>query len=171
MKARIDFKHIPHPRIERRKAEGPAQVSDQRSGGFNGRVAVWITMVVGSMWCAYAFAVIAFVALPAAIQQGSPTVLVNWLSSNFLQLILLPIIIVGQAVLAKASDKRAQQTYDDAEAVLHEAQQIQNHLKAQDDALNQSLALLDQLIADLAKAATPPLPPPPPARANPRIVK
>jgi hypothetical protein len=59
------------------------------------------------MYCAYLFTIIAFVALPSAIQQGSPTVLVNWVSSNFLQLVLLPIIIVGQNVISTAQDARA----------------------------------------------------------------
>ena len=59
------------------------------------------------MYCAYLFTVIAFVALPSAIQQGSPTVLVNWVSSNFLQLVLLPIIIVGQNLISATQDARA----------------------------------------------------------------
>ena len=71
-------------------------------GGFNAAVAVLVTKVVGTMYCAYAFTLIALVALPAALAQGSPTVLVNWLSSNFLQLVLLPIILVGQSVISKA---------------------------------------------------------------------
>ena len=57
-----------------------------------------------------------------------------------------PIIIVGQNLQAKASDRRAVLTYEDAEAVLHEAVQIQQHLAAQD-------AVLQQLIAE-AKAVT-----------------
>jgi hypothetical protein len=77
-------------------------------GRFNAAVAVRITKIVGTMYCAYAFALLALVALPAAIEQGSPTVLVNWLSSNFLQLVLLPIIIVGQNVISAAQDKRAE---------------------------------------------------------------
>ena len=77
-------------------------------GRFNAAVAVRITKIVGTMYCAYIFALLALVALPAAIQQGSPTVLVNWLSSNFLQLVLLPIIIVGQNVISSAQDKRAE---------------------------------------------------------------
>ena len=76
-------------------------------GAFNAAVAVLITKVVGTMYCAYVFTLIAFVALPAALQQGSPTVLVNWLSSNFLQLVLLPIILVGQNVISRAQDARA----------------------------------------------------------------
>jgi hypothetical protein len=63
------------------------------------------------------------------------TIIVAWISSNFLQLVLLPIIIVGQNLQASASDKRAENTYKDAEAVLHEAIEIQKHLKAQDETL------------------------------------
>ena len=33
--------------------------------------------------------------------DGHVTVLVNWISSNFLQLVLLPIIIVGQNVISR----------------------------------------------------------------------
>ena len=77
-------------------------------GRFNAAVAVRITRVVGTMYCAYVFTLLALVALPAAIHTGNPTVLVNWLSSNFLQLVLLPIIIVGQNVISTAQDKRAE---------------------------------------------------------------
>jgi hypothetical protein len=77
-------------------------------GRWNAAIAVRITRIVGTMYCAYVFTLIALVALPTAIQQGSPTVLVNWVSSNFLQLVLLPIIIVGQNVISEAQDKRAE---------------------------------------------------------------
>ncbi len=111
------IKHIPHPWIEKRKKEGP-HLSKHEHIGLNGKIASIVTMGVGTMWTAYLFAGLAFVALPTAIQQGSPTVLINWLSSNFLQLVLLPIIIVGQQIQAKASDKQAEQTFKDAEAIL-----------------------------------------------------
>jgi hypothetical protein len=77
-------------------------------GRANAWLAVRITRIVGTMYCAYLFTVIAFVALPSAIEQGSPTVLVNWVSSNFLQLVLLPIIIVGQNVISTAQEARAE---------------------------------------------------------------
>ena len=83
-----------------------------RMGRFNAAVAVRITRIVGTMYCAYVFTLVALVALPAAIQQGSATVLVNWLSSNFLQLVLLPIIIVGQNVISAAQDGRAEADHD-----------------------------------------------------------
>lgn len=58
-----------------------------------------------------------------------------WIAQTFLQLLLLPIMIVGQNVQAAASDQRAEDMHKDAEAVLHEALQIQAHLQAQDDIL------------------------------------
>ena len=95
-------------------------------GRLNAAIAVRITKIVGTMYCAYVFTLIALVALPAAIQQGSPTVLVNWLSSNFLQLVLLPIIIVGQKVISAAQDARAEADHETL-TVLHQmsVQQIQ----------------------------------------------
>ncbi len=77
-------------------------------GRINTRLAVGITRMVGSMWCAYAFALLALVSLPAAIGSHSAIVIVGWIAQTFLQLVLLPIIIVGQNVQAAASDARAE---------------------------------------------------------------
>jgi hypothetical protein len=93
---------------------------------------------------AYAFTVIALFALPDAIHQGIYYVIV-WLSSSFLQLVLLPIIIVGQNIQAKAADRRAEETFKDSEAVLKEAQEIQKHLLAQDQAIEGIIERLETL--------------------------
>ncbi|HEV3212083.1 MAG TPA: DUF1003 domain-containing protein [Acidimicrobiales bacterium] len=144
------FHYVPHPRIEQHRAAQPVKVRDQRRLDhpnpvvrFNARFGLWITIVVGTMWCAYLFTGIALVALPDAVKQGTYFIVV-WLSSSFLQLVLLPIIIVGQNIQAKAADKRAEETYQDAEAVLQEATQIQAHLAAQDTAIG---AILTRLAA------------------------
>ncbi len=81
-------------------------------GLFNARVAVKITKAVGSMWCAYVFALIALISFPAAIRSGDPIIIVAWIAQTFLQLVLLPIIIVGQNVQSEASDARAQSDHD-----------------------------------------------------------
>lgn len=107
--------HIPHPHLERRKEmfeKGKQEVS-----GFNSWLAVKITNIVGTMWCAYAFAVLALVSLPEAIRSGKAA-LVAWVAQTFLQLVLLSIIMVGQKVAAEKSDKQLEQTYYDAEALL-----------------------------------------------------
>jgi hypothetical protein len=82
---------------------------------FNSKFGLKITVLVGTMWCAYLFAVIAFVSLPSTIKAHSATVIVLWLSSEFIQLVLLPIIIVGQNLQARASDARAAKTFEDVE--------------------------------------------------------
>ena len=81
-------------------------------GRFNTWIAVRVTKSVGSMWCAYIFAAIALISLPAAIQSGSALVIISWIAQTFLQLVLLPIIIVGQNVLAAASDARAESDHE-----------------------------------------------------------
>ena len=108
--------HTPHQRLIERKQAGPHLRSDEHIG-FNGRVAMLITNAVGTMWCAYAFALLALISLPDAIKAGTAA-LVAWIAQTFLQLVLLSIIMVGQKVSAAASDKQAFQTYKDAEALL-----------------------------------------------------
>jgi hypothetical protein len=107
--------HIPHPHLEARKE----MFSKAKAGAdsFNSKLAVKITNVVGTMWCAYAFACLALISLPAAIQAGTAT-LVAWFAQTFLQLVLLSIIMVGQKVASAKSDMQLDQTYRDAEALL-----------------------------------------------------
>ncbi len=85
---------------------------DSAVGRLNTRIAVAITKSVGSMWCAYAFALLALVSLPAALASGQSLVIVSWIAQTFLQLVLLPIIIVGQNVQAAASDARAESDHE-----------------------------------------------------------
>ncbi len=154
------YEYVPHPHIEHRKMAGPVRIRDQRPVGtpfarFNSWLGLKITLLVGTMVCAYVFALIALISLPSAITSDNLTVIVAWISSNFIQLVLLPIIIVGQNVQAKAADKRSEQTYKDAEAVLAEAIKIQEHLAAQDKALEghrATLARQDEVLRQLAQA-------------------
>ncbi len=141
----VDYQHAPHPRIAARAKTGPPRTSDEHVG-INGRVALTLTTVVGSMWCAYAFAILALVALPSAL-TGGILPLIQWVSQTFIQLVMLSVIMVGQNILGKAADKRSEMTYKDAEATFQEAEQIQTHLAAQDAALNQLLERLEQLAA------------------------
>jgi hypothetical protein len=137
------YEYVPHRRTQRKlegTAPGPVKTVEQMPSGtaaqrFNTWLAVKVTSGVGTMWCAYAFAALALVSLPPAIHSGSAVVLVSWISQTFLQLVLLSVIIVGQNVLAAAADKRSEATYKDADAVLHEAVKIQEHLLAQDRVL------------------------------------
>ena len=131
------FDYVPHPHVERRKLAGPPKVVDSVAtvhgqswlGRFNARVGLKITLIVGTMWCAYLFTLLALISLPSAIKSGNA------------------IIIVGQTVQAAAADRRAEATYNDAAAVLEEAKQIQAHLAAQDEAISTMLAHIERLAA------------------------
>jgi hypothetical protein len=89
----------------------------QRADGINAKIAVFLTNIVGSMWCAYAFAVIALIGLPPALKPGGEG-LIAWIAQTFLQLVLLSVIMVGQNVQSVASDVRSQHTYDDTVQIL-----------------------------------------------------
>lgn len=140
------YEHIPHPHVHARKATGPVKVADQHPTGnvfarANTKLAILITKVVGSMWCAYVFGLMDLFSLPDAIRGGSGT-LIAWIAQTFLQLVLLSIIMVGQNVQAEAADKRAEATYHDVSVLLHEHAQLQAHLVAQDKLLTEMAAKL-----------------------------
>ena len=65
----IDFQHRPHPQIAERVRHGPPLTNDEHVG-VNGRIALILTTVVGTMWCAYAFAGLALIALPRRSAAG-----------------------------------------------------------------------------------------------------
>ena len=85
--------------------------------GFNAKLALLITRSVGTMACAYLFALIALISLPDAIKAGRPAI-ISWIAQTFLQLVLLSIIMVGQAVQSAASDTRAEKEFKDTETIL-----------------------------------------------------
>ena len=63
------YQHIRHPRIAARRADRPVKVAELLPRGtainrFNTKVALLVTAVVGSMWCAYAFALFDLISLP-----------------------------------------------------------------------------------------------------------
>jgi hypothetical protein len=85
--------------------------------GFNAKLALVITRSVGTMLCAYLFAILALISLPDAIKAGRPAI-ISWIAQTFLQLVLLSIIMVGQRVQSAASDARAAKEFTDTETIL-----------------------------------------------------
>ncbi len=155
------FDYQPHPHIAHREASGPPKVRDAARavhgtsavGRFNAALGLKVTVVVGTMWAAYLFTLIALVSAPSAFKTGDSLIIVAWIAQTFLQLVLLPIIIVGQNIQATSADARAQATYDDAAAVLAEARQIQAHLEVQDRAIGRILDRVAPGDTDPAPAA------------------
>ena len=90
---------------------------------FNNSLAVKITNGVGTMWTAYLFTILAFVSLPAVLTGVFPHLrqifpswllstsliaLVAWIAQTFFQLVLLPIIMVGQNVSQGHQEAKAE---------------------------------------------------------------
>src|SRR3954452_15218322 len=127
----------------RKKYLRPLERGENR---FNSWLAINITNVVGTMWCAYAFGCLALVSLPAAIRGGTAP-LVAWVAQTFLQLVLLSIIMVGQKVAAAKSDRQLEQTYKDAEALLKISDEIHGLLKENTELTKK----IDRVVSDPAK--------------------
>ena len=129
------LENSPHPWIEQHRVQPPPQAIDQ-AVGVNGRIAAWLTQRLGSMWAFYAAAAtqVLWVGLAeAGVQRFDryPFAFMTFLST-LAQLIFMIVIMVGQDVLGRAADRRSEQTYLDAEAILHECRRMKARLSAQD---------------------------------------
>ncbi|MHB0928109.1 MAG: hypothetical protein ACYC3W_04180 [Candidatus Nanopelagicales bacterium] len=78
---------------------------------FNTWLAEKITGAVGTMWAGYLFAALALISLPAAIASRNALVIVAWVAQTFLQLVLLPIIMVGQTMQGKLTEQKINETH------------------------------------------------------------
>jgi len=109
-----------HHELQRVVRFNPREIKEavREVEGFNAKLALVITRSVGTMACAYLFALIAFISLPSAINSGQVIVIVSWVAQTFLQLVLLSIIMVGQSVQSAASDARAAKEFTDTETIL-----------------------------------------------------
>ena len=105
------------PRLVRSRDVHAQIHGGSRFGRFNAALAVAITKTVGTMWMAYLFAALALISFPAAIASRDVIVIVAWIAQTFLQLVLLPIIIVGQNVIQAANDARAEADHETLTAV------------------------------------------------------
>lgn len=82
-----------------------------KSKNFNDWLARKITNGVATMWCAYLFAFLALISLPAAIKTHDVVTIVAWVAQTFLQLVLLSIIMVGQNLNSVGVEKKINETH------------------------------------------------------------
>lgn len=134
----------PHTHLQASRRRRPTQYRDQQLG-LNGRLAAWMTLTIGSMWAVYATTacVLIWIALAQVLPHSFDTYPFPFLLliGNVVQLLLVFVILVGQQVLGATADRRARDTYEDAEAILHQIEALHQHLAAQDRLLNAGIRL------------------------------
>ena len=128
------YTHV--PRLVKSHHVRAAMHKDNALSRFNNRLAVLITKSVGTMWAAYLFAMIGLVSAPqalAAFMKGDAVTGISWLSQSFLQLVLLPVIIVGQNVISAQQDARAEADHETLTALhtinVHQLQLLEDQRK------------------------------------------
>lgn len=136
------FHHEPHQ-------HQPRNVNDMHAERLstNDRIAVWISKNVGTMICAYVFAAIGIGSLVGALTNNATLALLcGSLSSYFLQLVLLPIIMVGQNVQGRHAELQAEEAFKTTMSTYHDIEQIMQHLSAQDAELLRHAKMLEHLL-------------------------
>src|SRR5437667_9100357 len=120
-------KYTPHPHQPRNINK--LHKEQLAAAGINARIAVGLTKRVGTMWTAYTFVVLAIIGLFAILGLLSPIValLVAWTSQTLIQLVLLPIIMVGQNVLGRKTELQADEQFRTTMSTYHDIEQIMLH--------------------------------------------
>ena len=99
---------------------------------FNKQVALALTKYIGTMTCFWVFCLLALCSLPAVLSgfhvfaavfpiwmtKASDIALVAWIAQTFIQLVLLPALMVGQSLQNEAADARASKAFEDTELIV-----------------------------------------------------
>jgi len=116
---------------------------------FNTKLAAKITSGVATMWCAYAFAAIALISLPAALKSGDAITIVAWVAQTFLQLVLLSIIMVGQNVASASVEQKITETHTASLGEFELAKEAREIAKQELIELKEIAKEMKQLLQDL----------------------
>ena len=125
----------PHFGFTRHGLAVHARTIDHHPGGFNKRIATGLTSQVGTMRTFWYFNVLSLLSLPAtlvlvgvfAAPASGPLhffltfgwiYLITWICQNYIQLVLLPALMVGQNLQNEAADARSAKTFEDTEILM-----------------------------------------------------
>lgn len=119
-----EHQHIPKNINAEHKAE-------QQASGINQRIAIALTKAVGTMTCAYCFTLLAIAGFPYLLGPGVSQY-VQWISQTFIQLTMLSVIMVGQAILGRKAELQADEAFSTTQKSFADIEQIVKHLDVQD---------------------------------------
>ena len=105
------------------------------------KIALFITSKVGTM--SFFYFCLVLVSLPLIFTSLMPTV--QYFSSGFLQLTLLPLILVGQNLQSRHAELRAQHDYETNVKAEKEIEAILLHLEKQDEVMLEILQRTDAI--------------------------
>jgi uncharacterized membrane protein len=135
---------------ERNKPKNPNIIHKSRLK-FQDRLAVWITTGVGTMYAVYFFA--AFMTgwmIWQSVFSSKPfdpyPFAFLLFIGNIIQLLLMPLIMVGQNIQGKHSEIRAEEEYNTTITSYKDIEHILAHLDAQDKELLKHTKLLEELV-------------------------
>ena len=137
------YKTVPLEELKKIKKPVNANIKHKENLKLLDKVAVFITSIVGTMWCAIAFTLLALVSLPDAIRGGKAT-MISWVAQTFLQLVLLSVIMVGQNLQNKHSEARAEADFDVNVKAELEIETILQHLENQNEEIAEIRKKLDE---------------------------
>ena len=69
---------------------------------FNTKIGTIARLTIGTVWCGYGFFIFSLIPLVFP----NTTVIVQYISSQFLQLVSVPLILFGQTVLGRITEER-----------------------------------------------------------------
>jgi NhaP-type Na+/H+ or K+/H+ antiporter len=108
------------------------------------RIALLLTNSIGTMFCVYLFTILGGLSLYGALTNNTTLVLVfGSISSYFIQLVLLPLIMVGQGVQSRHTEIRADLEFETTQREELENQEILLRLER-----------MEQTILDLMQKTT-----------------
>ncbi len=138
------YEHKPHP--HKPQNVNVLHQAEQAASGINTSIAIALANSEGSMWTAYSFVLLALVGLLAILGLLPPIIalLVAWLSQTLIQLVLLPVIMVGQNVLNRKTELQAEEQFQTTQRSYHDIEQIMHHLDAQDQKILEILEKLER---------------------------
>lgn len=122
--------------------------------GFNDRVAVLVTGSIGSMYAVYLFLVfsVGWMLWQAWMSQTAfdpyPFAFLLFLG-NIVQLLLMPLIMVGQNIQGRHSELRAEEEYATCIATYEDIEEMMEHLAAQDVEILKQSAMMKQILQKL----------------------
>jgi uncharacterized membrane protein len=124
----------------------PPHPNERHAAGLSrlDRAALFITSIVGTMACVAVFTVISLFALPTVIHAGNLEIWVAWISSQFLQLVLLPLLMVGQNLQGRHAETRAEADFEVNQKAYADTEQILQRLASLEQQNNALLRHLSQ---------------------------